>query len=392
MNFKKLLVSFVMLVSTLLLVSTVSAAAMADGVTVKVNGINVDENVSVIAGELITVQVKFIADLGGELDEDGNPLSASDVRIKVELEGEKSDVEGTTKSFDVIDGQTYKETMVLRVPYDLQDDLSEDLVLNLKIWNGDLEAYTNVGFPITLKVQRPSYSVDFKSINTDKPIVAGETFPVDVVVKNTGYNKLDDVYVTVSIPELDIEKTVYAGDLFQFDGEDDDENTASVRVMIKVPYDAAEGVYNLEVEARNDDMTMNSVKEIFVKNDFSSIIIVNGNDLLLLNPTGSLMALNLEVDGDATLSENVVVIPAGSSRTVTVSATGSEEYTVNAYTMNGNLVESITMSASETAKGNSVVTILTASLLVIFLVLLAVLVVLVTKKPEKDEELSESYY
>jgi uncharacterized membrane protein len=92
------------------------------------------------------------------------------------------------------------------------------------------------------------------------------------------------------------------------------------------------------------------------------------------------------------LSENVVTIPAGSSKAVTVSATGSEEYTVDVFKMNGELVESVKLTAKTSSTGSEFVTVLTAVLLVVFLVLLAVLVVLVTKKPQKDEEFSESYY
>ncbi len=382
MNFKKLLVSFVMLVSTLFLLSTVSAVALSGSVVVTVDGVNVDKSPSVVAGELVTIKVTFEAN-----------EYASDVEVTIELDGDKVDVEGTTDKFDVENGSTYRKSMVLRVPFELRDDVSSLLDLTVEI--GD-EVFDNM----TITVQRPSYTVDFMSVNVGQVIEAGKSFPVDVVLRNTGYNELDDLYVTVSIPELGIERTVYAGDLIQTGdsilNEDDEEDSVSVTVPLTVPYGTVEGSYDLEVTATNDDMDLNVVKQIFVKNDFSSMVIVTGNELMLLNPTDNLMALRLVAETpegvSVTFSEDVIVIPAGEGKAVTVSATGSQEYTINVFKMNGELVESVTLAASESASGSNVVTVLTAILLVVFLVLLAVLVVLVTKKPEKDEEFSESYY
>lgn len=388
MNFKKLLVSFVMLISTLFLLSTVIAI---DGRVTHTATITIDDvdatTASVIAGELVTIEVTFTAE-----------ENASDVEVRIELEGDKVDVEGRTALFDVIKDKTYKKSMVLRVPFELQEDVSDNLWFNLEIKGKNVVSYTD---SFKLSVQRPSYNVDFMSVNTGQVIEAGKSFPVDIVIKNTGFNKLDDLYITVSIPELEIERTVYAGDLVQIKEnteDEDDEDTVSVTVRLTIPYGTAEGIYSLEVEATNNDMKLNKVKQIFVKNDFSSRVIVSGDQLILLNPTNNLMALKLipEVpEGvSVSLSENVVVIPAGSSRAVTVSATGSQEYKINVFTMNGEFVESVTLTATSTSAGNNVVTVLTAILLVVFLVLLAVLVVLVTKKPnnKKEEEISESYY
>ena len=45
----------------------------------------------------------------------------------------------------------------------------------------------------------------------------------DIVLKNTGYNYLDDLYVTARIPALGLERTSYFGDLVAFECNDDDE-------------------------------------------------------------------------------------------------------------------------------------------------------------------------
>ena len=100
--------------------------------------------------------------------------------------------------------------MKLEVPFELKDDLSDDVTLSVRIWNGDYESEYE---DIVLRVQRPSYNPVVKSISTSQSVEAGETFPVDILLKNIGYNDLDDVYVTVRIPTLGVQKTAYFGDL-----------------------------------------------------------------------------------------------------------------------------------------------------------------------------------
>ena len=70
---------------------------------------------------------------------------------------------------------------------------SDDLELSVRIWNSDYESeYEN----IALRVQRPSYNPVVKSISVAQSVNAGKTIPVDILVKNMGYNDLEDLYVT----------------------------------------------------------------------------------------------------------------------------------------------------------------------------------------------------
>jgi hypothetical protein len=225
-------------------------------------------------------------------------------------------------------------------------------------------------------------------------------------MKNIGYNDLDDLYVTAGIAVLGMEKSAYFGDLVSLedtcDSDDDDcDDTIKGIINLNVPYGAEAGIYGIEVEVANDDMTVKAVKSIAVENDFSNgNVIANGNELIIVNPTDSLKAYNVvpvaSEDLSVSVSQSVVVIPAGSSTTVTVSAEGSVEgtyaYTVNV--MSGNTIVS-TATLSETVEGNTVtnpITILTIILVIVFVVLLIVLIVLLGKKPEKTEEFGESYY
>ena len=391
---KNYMVFFLTVMSVLLLVSTVSAAiATPANVAVKVDGTYTDYStaIAVEAGEVISVSVYFDA-----------TNNDTDVRVEAEIEGEKVDTSSMTKSFDVEDGVSYKKSFTIEVPYELKDEVSDVLSLEIEL-DGKDDKTTLISIP--LNVQRPTYNIDVKSISASNTVEAGETFPVEIVMKNVGYNDLDDLYVTAGIAALGMEKTAYFGDLvsdeWNYKSKDDETDTVSGILYLKVPYSAEAGIYGIDVEVTNDDMTVKAVEQIAVNNDFSNgNVIANGNELIIVNPTDSLKVYNVvpvaSDDLSISVSKSVVVIPAGSSETVTVSATGSVEgtyeYTVNV--MSGNSIVS-TATLSETVDGNSVtnpITILTIILVIVFVVLLIVLIVLLGKKPEKTEEFGESYY
>ncbi|MCH8329393.1 MAG: hypothetical protein IIB81_03290, partial [Nanoarchaeota archaeon] len=289
MNLKNLMVSFLIIVSVLFLATaTVSAAPLTVGDsihTVEVNGVNVDHNPAIVAGETITVWVHF-----------ESAVNAGDVTVEVELETDKKDVKVKSRIFDIEENNSYSKTLRLEVPFDLKDELSDFVTLNVEI-DGD-------GFKtedsFTLRVQRESFNADIKSISVPQTITAGDTLPVDVVLKNIGYNDLDDLFITVSIPALGIERTGFFGDLVALECDDDDsdldnygvddidrncneddEDTLNRRLFLQVPFTAESGLYTLEVEVENEDTTSSQTVQIEIKNAFSSgNFIVSGNSLL----------------------------------------------------------------------------------------------------------------
>jgi len=378
MKAKNLMVSFLAVVCLVMLVSTVSAANIAQNVNVKVDDEDASSNaLSVVAGETISIRVAF------------NALTdASDVTVKAEIEGNKVDTSEISAPFDILSGKRYVKSLDVNVPYELKDELSEDILLTVTIkQNGNWKTVREY----TLRVQRPSYNANIMSIVTSNTVEAGESFPVDIVLKNVGYNDLDDLYVSAKISAIDgVERTVYMGDLVALeDNEDDDDEseTTSGRIFLNMPYDVEAGIYVLKVEVFNDDLEVSGMRQIVVENDFPSTVIKAGNDLLIVNPTEKLKVYRVVFPE----TESFVTVAAGSSKTVTVTP-DSEDYTVNVLTMNGELVDSFTFQGAEEASVTSPIVVLTVILAIIFLVLLVVLIVLIGKKPEKAEEFGESYY
>jgi len=400
---KKLKVFYlVAIMSLFLLVSTVSAAGY-DIDLVTVDGVDTDDNVSIVAGETVEVKVWFEAD-----------ANDTDVTLEVEIEGEKVEIKESISVFDVEYGKSYRKVLSLKVPYELKDQKSDSATLTVEI---DGKNYKEVK-EYAINLQRPTYNVDIKSVSVDSNVRVGETIPVDIVIKNRGYNDLDDIYVAVSIPALGVEKTTYFGDIVAIEDcsgscdNDEDTDTVSGRLYIKVPYTAAQGVYALEVEVSNEDTTANRVVQIAIGNSFPDNVIVTASsktanvgeeaeyELLVVNPTNELAVFRIisENSDDVTsrVSSSVVAVSAGSSKTVIVTAKANTKGTYNfdVTVLSADASASVaTLNLNvEGRKSVDAITILTIILAIIFVVLLIVLIVLISKKPEKAEEFGESYY
>lgn len=382
------------------LITTPSDAPLAGCVTIEIDGMDINNNPSVIAGETISVKVTFTS-----------IATTTGVRLKAELEGDKDSVEAMTGSFDVEAGHTYTKTLKLEVPFELKDVTSDDLTLSVRLWNSDFESEYE---DIAVRVQRPSYNPVVKSISVAQSVDAGETFPVDILVKNMGYNDLEDLYVTVGIPTLGVQKTAYFGDLVTQESctEDcEEEDTVSGRIYLEIPYGVEAGIYNLEVLVENDDVESTFVRQVAIQNNLPENVIVTSDKktvavgeeaeyaLLLVNPTDSLLVYKVIVESSDDVSSSVdsavVAVPAGSSKTVTVTAMAKSEgdYTFDVNILsNEKLVEKVTLNLKAEGKAVNPIVVLTVVLAIIFLVLLVVLIVLIGRKPQKTEEFGESYY
>ena len=394
----------------LFLVASVSAGEITQSYEVTVNGITVLEKpsptasdttpnrVSVVAGEEAILKVyftSFVAD--------------TDVVVKATIEGEKVSFDAQSGVFDVEVGNQYVKALVLEIPYELKDELSGDVTLSIKI---DGKDHKTTLPEITLRVQRPSYNVAIGSITTPSSITAGQEFPTEIVLKNVGYNNLDDVYVTVSIPELGITQgPKWFGDLVSVEVEDEDEDSMVGTLYLNVPYDVKPGVYDLKVVVQNDDVRLVQTKQILITNDFAETIFVTNSvqnvaigevasyDLLIVNPTNNVKVYRIDVDGGVLApSQTLVAVAAGSSASVKIMGSTDKQgsFTFNVNVFDGNkLVKTVPLQMNVEGKTSpNAIVVLTIVLAVIFLVLLAVLIVLLGRKPEKSttEDFGESYY
>jgi len=138
---KNLLVSIVAIVTVLALVSVASAWPVDDnglvdgGITVQIDGVYASEDPSVVAGDTITVKVKFTAE---NCDQE--------VTVEAELEGDKSinDASDVSDVFDVETNKTYQKVLTLKVPFELKDSRSDDLELTITIDGKEYKAVSEI--------------------------------------------------------------------------------------------------------------------------------------------------------------------------------------------------------------------------------------------------------
>ena len=400
MKSMKLLVSLVaMFAFAAFIASSASAFALINGVTV--NGIESfggNDTAAVFAGETIPVRVIFTAS--------GNE---NDVRVMARLIGE-SGVSEVTERFDVLTNGTYSRLLNIKLPFNI--DPSEKLILVVSV---ESNARIADDRRINLEVQRVAYTVEILSVDSAEQIKAGQTLSLDVVLKNRGRHTAEDTYVRATIPELGVSNTAYFGDLTSIDqSHPDKEDAVERRVYLNIPKTAAPGVYTIELEASNSDSSITRTKRVVVVgvgqesrvlSPITSKSFAVGEEktysVTIINSGDEIKAYDLVVDAPNGLTveadETLVVIPAGSSKTVklTVSASKEDDYTFDvAVTSDGELVKKESFAAAVEGKAQQVnpSVVLTVVLAVIFVVLVIVLIVLLTRKPQKSEEFGESYY
>lgn len=400
MSKKNFSVFFLALAVVLLSAGSIFAAAEVSSELASVESVKIDETLvragefAVEAGSSVAVKVTFKA-----------LVDASDVKLKLELEGDKVVSETVSAPFDVEKGKKYSKTLTLEIPYELKDKVSSDLTLDMKIWNGDYRTEDN---SITLRVQRPSYSVEIMSVDPVESAEAGKSLPVDVTLKNVGYNDLDDVYVTFRIAELGVEKTSYFGDLAALEND-----SRTKRFYLEMPSEAKAGSYTLEVEAHNADMSAICEKELDMGSAFSDYAFTAepvksaaaGSEarfeVVVVNPTDQLRVFKIVAKSgeglEASVSEQLVAVPAGMTKTVVVSAKpeAEGEYELDVSVFEGEkLVDNLKLSVLASGKSASSDSVVTLSIIlgVIFLVLLGTLIALLRKKPGQVEDFGESYY
>jgi hypothetical protein len=289
--------------------------------SVQVNDVEYGAGINTLAGmpgETVPIVVRFTA-----------YADASDVKLKVYIEGYKSDVYATTSRFDVVNGSTYIKRLSLTLPsVEDMDGLTEDLTLRVRASDKTDEVENTYA----IKMQREAYSLQFLQVDAPSKASAGEIIPIDVVVENTGTEYADNTFVTASIPELGVSKKAYLSDLYsEDDSGDNEDNARERRIYLVLPADAKSGDYTIQLTASNYDATASAKKVISV--------------------TGTVAANNQ--------SSSDVIIPTPNTK----------------------------------AGIPTSVVVLTVVLVIIFVVLLVVLIVLLTKKPsDKVEDFGETSY
>jgi len=407
---RNLLFTFILLALTFVfVVNTVSAVELATKVETRFNDVILDPSstpnnpraVVGMVGDNIPVKITFTAadfGIGG---------SRSDVRVKVRIEGNRDDVSASTSRFDIENGLTYTKLLNLELPSD-EKEFSDVYTLYVEI----VSKKERTERTYSIVIQRESYTLEVLSVNSPSKVVAGESIPVSVVVRNNGYNRADDVYVRVSIPSLGVSSQKYIGDLVPTPDDkdnEDKEDSQFTTVYLDMPEGVKEGVYTMEVSAYNDDSSITVGQLVSVKSSKTIQVLaavknkdLNAGetvtyDLIIVNSGDSVKVFNLNAVSGTGLSvfvPSVVTVGPKSSEVVPISVKASDSAEVGTYTFSVD-VDGETVVFGANVIGSQVsasVVALTIILVIIFVVLLAVLIVLLARKEKPIEEVETSYY
>ena len=402
MNIKNFVGLFVLAISLLFLVSSVSAQTFATINYVEADSVFLvkDSVFGVEAGQTLDLRVVFMA-----LADEEN------VRVTARVLGEPGLYEATER-FDVLSDRTYSKMLRLDLPSDIDPD--ENFILEVRV-----ESQSLIGDELraTFGVQRKNYALEFLSVESPSRISAGEVLPIEVVVENRGRHVAEDTFVIASIPALGISKRIFLEDLNSLESTNDEEEDDAIagKILLSIPVNAAPGLYTVEVKAFNDDSEITTVRkvEILGSNAQSDLIaspssrtFSAGTDgkytLTLVNSGSRILVYNIVTESDngltVDLDNAVVVVPAGESKSVELIARSSREgnynFKVTVLDSSNNVVgeKSFVANVEGRAVGGNAAVVLTIILAIIFVVLLVVLIVLLTRKPAKAEETGESYY
>ncbi|MEM4244989.1 MAG: hypothetical protein QXR60_02170, partial [Candidatus Nanoarchaeia archaeon] len=192
-------------------------------------------------GQEVPVEVSFEA-----LD------NYDDVRVKVWIGGyEYDDVKAVSKIFDIENGVSYKKTLYLEIPedIDINDNGGMDTYkLKVEVYNDDYsyeESYT-----LRIKEQRHKLAILDVILRPGSTVQAGQALFATVRVENLGDKKEEDIRVTVSIPELGISQRTYIDELtaHEEDNEDEESSMSSEEIYLRIPADAKTGFYTVNVD------------------------------------------------------------------------------------------------------------------------------------------------
>lgn len=416
MKSKAILVSFIAFLAIVFALNTVIASTTTDFVKIEdviVNDISIKQYTSVgKVSDVVPVEIKFTA----------NKNVSERVKLRVYIEGYKNEIsDSVVLRTPLEDGVTYIERFSLRLPstMDFEDhETSEDLSLLVR-FSAKGEDSVEEDYPI--KMQKDLYSLNLLSIEATDVTVVGNILGVDIVIQNNGYDRLDNVYLRVSIPDLGLEKRVYVGDLESDvdDFYDEIRDAINKKVYMTIPRDTMPGVYNVEVEAYNYDTSVTAERNVAIEGFRTGVLPATTSkaisigeettfDVILVNPNNNMVVYSVTPGESKGLivevTEPIVTVPADSSRTVKVKVRAADSAEEGTHLVNVNVnsesgpVKQVTFTVNVEGKANGLradnfVLVLTVILVIIFVVLLIVLIVLLTRRPEEEsEEFGETSY
>lgn len=230
-----------------------AASNLYDVTDVKIEGVSVSGGNVVTGlelGDTATVDVVIQGTGNSTTCPNGNLGDCdTDVKVKVWVGGyEHGDVESVSDTFRIEPGVTYKKSLSLNLPADMNVDKDNSFTLYVEVY--DSRDSKQSSYQVFL--ERPRHSLNIVDVVYDSSVTAGQTLDVEVRVENLGEQKEEDVKVEAWLN--DVSDATYIDELAAFEEDnEDEESSASAKLAIPVSGDISSGSYDLTVEVTYDN-------------------------------------------------------------------------------------------------------------------------------------------
>jgi hypothetical protein len=360
----------------------------------------------------VEVEIEGTGEDGVTCDEDADKGEDDsciiDVKVKAWIGGyEYGDIEDVSSTFDVEPGVTYTKKLYLELPDDVDLEDDNTFTLYVEVYDDEEEERETVD----VYLERPRHFVDVYDVNFDSSVDAGDYLDVEVRLENLGEQKEEDIEVTVELVGVGSD-TEYVEELASYEiADEDEEDSESVDLAIRVDDDTASGYYDLVVTVTYDrghevveetftvwvdgveadeEVEAEEVAEVTVSLSSDDLDAVAGEatsfTLTFVNTGSASETYTIQVNGEsqwgsAEVDPSVVVVSPGETEEVEVTVTpdsdesGEQEFTVQILTGDGDLVQEVEMEVNVSEAENSGMGDSSSALKVAFIILIALIII-----------------
>ena len=401
----------IMLALSILMSTMVFADAVPVTVsTVKLDGISLDEDYS----NVLSLERGEEFDLTVVLD---STAAAENVEVEVTISGyEYGSISETSSLFDMENGTSYVKNFDLELPSNMDSDYYQ---LKVRVSARNMEDFSKY-FDLKIDSARHQLKISDFSLSPSSETEAGRSVIGRIRVKNTGTESQDDVKVTLSVPELNLQDVQYLDELVAEDSDFFED------LMVFIPECTAEGTYTVKAEVSYDEGTreVSAEKTLTVtasdlcasqENAETVVTVLDAQDVLaresasypltLQNTGSSARTYTISLSGVsswgvATIDpSNVLVVDGGETKTVFIQVTANEDasgenvFTATISTDGEESQVSLTANVSSASDSSALRKTLEVALIVLVVILILLgLIIGFRKMNASDEDEDQTYY
>ena len=238
-------------------------------------------------------------------------------QIEVNIRGYDHDdlIEDITDTFDDKKGISY----IKRLKLPLRERLDQDRYkLRVRVEDRDGNTVQET-YELEIDTQRHDLQIRDVVLSPGEEVKAGRALLASVRIRNRGERDEEGIKITVSVPELGVSASDFVDEL-EKDGDDDDETT-SEELFLRIPDDAETGEYTLVTEVEFDDGDERETYEQVIRVMGAEKAMEKSLEKTVITVAADAQSLQA---GGAEVAYPITLTNAGSSsKTYTVSANGA---------------------------------------------------------------------